>query len=123
MKQNPDTLPPAYESVESRLLALFYSGVYITNTEIVEIGKELGLDLPMKDRTALLKHLMRHAHDNGETPRMLKGFIALLKKRIAAYRDLAESFPEASDLVGEWIHKANSTILLLQREMRSNPYE
>ncbi len=123
MKQNPDTLTHAYESVESRLLALFYSGVYITNAEIVEIGKELGLDLPMKERSALLKHLMRHAHDNRETSRMLKSFITLLKKRITAYRELTESFPEASDIVGEWIQKANSTILLLQREMRSNPYE
>ncbi len=123
MKQNPDTLTHAYESVESRLLALFYSGVYITNTEIVEIGKELGLDLPMKERSALLKHLMRHAHDNRETSRMLKSFITLLKKRITAYRELAQNFPEASDIVGEWIQKANSTILLLQREMRSNPYE
>ncbi len=123
MKQNPDTLTHAYESVESRLLALFYSGVYITNAEIVEIGKELGLDLPMKERSALLKHLMRHAHDNRETSRMLKSFITLLKKRITAYRELAQNFPEASDIVGEWIQKANSTILLLQREMRSNPYE
>jgi len=123
LKHNPDTLPPAYESVESRLLALFYSGVYITNAEIVEVAGELGLELPMKERTALLKHLMRHAHDNGETPRMLKCFITLLKKRVLAYQALVQSFPEASDIAGEWIQKANSTILLLQREMRSGPYE
>ncbi len=123
MKKNRDVMPPAYESVENHLLALFYSGVYITNAEIVEIAKGLGLELPMKERTALLKHLMRHAHDSGKTPGMLNGFIMLLKKRIQTYQALAQSFPEASDLAKEWIHKANSTILLLQREMRSNPYE
>jgi len=48
------------------------------------------------------------------------------RKRAAdalAYNALVQSFPEASDIAGEWIQKANSTILLLQREMRSGPYE
>ncbi|BBG64724.1 hypothetical protein NNO_0022 [Hydrogenimonas sp.] len=123
MKQQIENIPPAYEGVENHLLALFYSGVYITGADFVEIGKELGLDLPMKDRSALLKQIMRHAHDNGLTQKMLAQFIKLLKRRIESYTALARNFPEASDLTREWIHKANSTILLLQREMRSNPYE
>ncbi len=123
MKRNRDVLPPAYEGVENHLLALFYSGVYITNAQMAEVGRELGLDLPMKDRTALLKQIMRHAHDNDMKPKMIQSFISVIKKRIKEYEALAKNFPEAAELVGGWIQKANATVLLLQREIRSSPYE
>ena len=64
-RKNENLLPPAYEGVERQLMAVFYSGVYITNADIAEVGKRLGLELPLKDRMALLKQLMRHAHDHG----------------------------------------------------------
>ncbi len=116
-------MPPAYEGVENHLLALFYSGVYITNAEFVQVGKDLGIELPMKDRTALLKHIMRYAHENDLKPKMLQGFISLIRKRIESYETLAQNFPEAAGVAKEWIRKANATVLLLQREMRSSPYE
>jgi len=123
VKHEKDILPPAYEGVENHLLALFYSGVYITNAEMVKVGKSLGLDLPMKDRTALLKHIMRYAHDNDLKPQMLLGFIGVIKSRIESYEMLAKEFPQAKNVIAGWIQKARSTVLLLQREMRINPYE
>ncbi|WP_457596090.1 hypothetical protein [Hydrogenimonas sp.] len=121
-KRNDHVLPPAYDSVERQLMALFYSGVYITNADIVRVGKKLGLDLPLKDRIALLKQLMRHAHDNDCKPRMLQGFVEILQERAQAYNALAQNFPAAAPLIGQWIQKARATAMLLQREMRSDPY-
>ncbi|WP_201352203.1 hypothetical protein [Hydrogenimonas urashimensis] len=118
-----DPLPPAYEGVERQLMALFYSGVYITNADIVKVGKSLGLQLPLKERTALLKQIMQHAYDNDMKPAMLQAFIQLLQERIKSYQTLAQAFPTAAPLIQTWIQKARSTAMLLQREMRSNPYE
>jgi hypothetical protein len=122
-KQHENVLPPAYEGVERHLMAVFYSGVYITGADIVKVGKSLGLDLPMKDRMALLKQIMHHAHENNMKPQMMQGFIQLLQERAKTYNDLAQNFPTAAPLIQKWIQKARSTALLLQREMRSNPYE
>jgi len=122
-KHNENVLPPAYEGVERHLMALFYSGVYVTNADIVKVGKLLGLELPLKDRMALLKQLMHHAHENSMKPKMMQGFIELLKERTKVYNNLAQNFPTTAPIIQQWIQKARSTIMLLQREMRSNPYE
>ena len=122
-KHNENVLPSAYEGVERHLMALFYSGVYVTNADIVKVGKLLGLDLPLKDRMALLKQIMHHAHENNMKPQMMQGFIQLLQERTKIYNDLAQNFPTTAPLIQQWIQKVRSTIMLLQREMRSNPYE
>jgi hypothetical protein len=122
-QHNENVLPPAYEGVERHLMALFYSGVYVTNADIVKVGKLLGLELPLKDRMALLKQIMHHAHENNMKPQMMQGFIQLLQERTKIYNDLAQNFPSSAPLIQQWIQKARSTIMLLQREMRSNPYE
>jgi len=122
-KHNENVLPSAYEGVERHLMALFYSGVYVTNADIVKVGKLLGLDLPLKDRMALLKQLMHHAHENNMKPQMMQGFIQLLQERTKIYNDLAQNFPSVAPIIQQWIQKARSTIMLLQREMRSNLYE
>ncbi|SFO91356.1 hypothetical protein [Hydrogenimonas thermophila] len=122
-KHNENVLPPAYEGVERHLMALFYSGVYVTNADIVKVGKLLGLELPLKDRMALLKQIMHHAHENNMKSQMMQGFMQLLQERTKIYNDLAQNFPTAAPLIQQWIQKARSTIMLLQREMRSNPYE
>ncbi|WP_456453129.1 hypothetical protein [Hydrogenimonas sp.] len=122
-KHDRNVLPPAYEGVERQLMAVFYSGVYVTNADIVRVGKKLGLDLPLKDRIALLKHLMRHAHDNDQKPQLMQGFIEILQERADTYRQLAQAFPQAAPILGQMMQKARATAMLLQREMRSNPYE
>lgn len=123
MKIDKNKLPSAYEGVERHLMALFYSGVYITNADIVEIGKSFGLDLPLKDRVSLLSKIIHYAHENNIKPQIMQKFIELLKKRVKIYSQLSQDFPATTPIVQNWIQKANSTILLLQREIRGNLYE
>ena len=122
-KHREEELPPAYEGVERHLMAVYYSGVYITNADIVDVAGKMGLELAMKDRTALLKDLMHHAHETGAKARMMQGFIELLQTRSKSYAKMANDFPLAAPLLQGMMQKARATALLLQREMRSNPYE
>jgi len=117
-----EELPPAYEGIERHLMAVYYSGVYITNADIVHVGKSMGLDMAMKDRLALLKDLMHHAHETGTKAQMMQGFIVILQERSNTYGELAQNFPAAAPLLQNMMQKARSTALLLQREMRSDPY-
>ena len=120
--RHEEELPPAYEGVERHLMATYYSGVYITNADLVRVAREIGLDMAMKDRQALLKDLMHHAHETGTKAQMMQGFISVLQERSKSYEQLVENFPAAVPLLHGMMQKMRSTILLLQREMRSDPY-
>ena len=121
-KFDEETLPPSYEGIERQLMALFYSGVYVTNDDIIKVGRRIGLELPRKDRMALLKEVMHEAYENGQMVPVLQGFIQLLQERANQYRHYAQQFPAAAPLIGEWLQKVRATTMLLQREMRSDPY-
>jgi hypothetical protein len=122
-QHNQHILPPAYEGVERQLLATFYSGVYLTNADMIEVGKRIGLELAYKDRTALLKELMHHAHETNQKSELMQAFVQILQLRADTYRKLVKNFPATAPILEEMIHKARSTAMLLQREMRSHPYE
>ena len=117
-----EELPPAYEGLERQLMAVFYSGVYITNDDIVKVGRRIGLELPRKDRMALLKEVMHEAHESNRMVPVLQGFAELLQERANIYQQYARQFPAAAPLIGEWLQKVRATTMLLQREMRSDPY-
>jgi len=121
-RRDEEVLPPAYEGIERQLMAVHYSGVYLSNADIVRVGKKMGLDLPLKERMSLLKELMHEAHEQGLKPRMMQGFVEILQERARAYQQLAQDYPAAMPVLGPMIQKARSTALLLQREMRSDPY-
>jgi len=121
-RRDENVLPPAYEGLERQLMALFYSGVYITNADLVRVAKEMGLELPLKERMALLKEMMHEAYENNLKPQMIQGFTALIQERVKIYQDYAQAFPTAAPLIGQWLQKARSTLMLLQRELRSDPY-
>lgn len=121
-RRNEAVLPPAYEGIERQLMAVHYCGVYLTNADMVEVGKKMGLELGLKERMSLLKDLMHEAHESGKKGEMIQGFIEILQKRARAYQEQAQQFPEAAELLQSMIQKARATAMLLQREMRSDPY-
>ncbi len=123
MNKNPSTLPPAYEGIERQLMAVYYSGVYITNRDIVHVAQTVGLTLPLKDRTALLKELMGYAHEKGLKKEIMQGFAALFHQRIQSYQNLLEHFPQTAPVLNATIQKAQATARLLQKEARSHPYD
>ncbi len=122
-RHNDHVLPPAYEGVERQLMALFYSGVYITNADIVRVAETLGFEgYGLKDRISLLKDLMHEAHESGRKAAMMQAFMTILQERAQAYQELVHAYPAASQILGDMIQKARATAMLLQREMRSDPY-
>ena len=117
-----EELPESYGIIERQLMALFYCGVYITNADLVEIGAEMGYEYGLKNRVSLLKDLMHDAYEEGRVPEMLRHLTRLLQERAGEYQRLAGDFPAAAGILHEMIQKARSTAMLMQREMRSDPY-
>ena len=115
-------LPSSYGAIERQLMAVHYCGVYITNADIVRIAEGMGYTFGLKNRTSLLKDLMHEAYESGRTPEMLQAFSRLLQERASGYQALAKSFPASASVLHDMIQKARATVMLMQREMRGDPY-
>lgn len=107
-----------YETLERQLLALYHSGIYLSSYDIVVVGKEVGYDLPLKERDILLRKLIGEAKKDGNLVLLLERLSMLVAKRASLYRTLGNSHPYARGLISSWIQKAKSTDLLLKREIK-----
>lgn len=112
-----------YQHLVGQLLTLFFSGVYITSHDMVQIAHELGHELPSKNRELILKNLFLECEKANQMPQLVQKLMALLQMRIEAYSELTQLYPAIHDVSFSWIQKAHSMIKLLQQQLRANPYE
>lgn len=112
-----------YQHLINQLLTLFFSGVYITSQEMIDLAANLGIELPSKNRELILKNLFLEAEQRGQLEPLLDGFIMLLQERIQQYNALNRDYAGIQEIASVWIHKANTMIRLLHQQKRANPYE
>ena len=103
-----------YESLEKQLLALFYSGVYISSNDLIGISKKLNYNLPLKERNILLQKLMGDAKKDNKLIELLGYLRDLLKIKGSDYIKLGEKYPYAQNIIGSWLQKAKSTDRLIK---------
>ena len=108
--------------LEKQILALHYNGSYITNFEFGQIAKNIGIELDLADREKMLKNLLKKTIEAHKENELIAEFAKLLNSRILDYQRLAQLHPEAKEIIGEYIQKTRSTLMLLQQRLRSNPY-
>lgn len=109
-----------YETLEKQLLSLFHSGIYISSYDIVQLGKAIGYDLPLKERNILLSRLLGDAKKDNKTKDLFDAVSALIKHRAMQYTELGNMHPHARPIISIWLQKAKSTDLLIKREMANH---
>jgi hypothetical protein len=114
-KQSP------YSGIERQLLNTFFSGIYFSAKEFVELGKELNLDLPVKGRELVLKKIIAEVSKKGEIPLFVEKLSAMIDRRKGEYEALLQNYPESRDSLFPLIQKTVSTKKLLHTVSR-NPY-
>jgi len=114
---------PKGSVLEKQLLAVFFSGFYLSHKDIVKIGESVGIELPYKKRSIILQELFIEAKKRGKYGEVVLEFIKLIDENVAKFSSYLESYPFASSVINGWIRKANATKGLLLRELRGNPYE
>lgn len=112
-----------YQHLINQLLTLFFSGVYITSQEMIDLAANLDIELPSKSRELILKNLFLEAEQSGQLEPLLDGLIMLLQERIQQYNALNRDYARIHEIASVWIHKANTMIRLLHQQKRANPYE
>lgn len=112
-----------YQQLLGQLLTLFFSGVYITSYDMLEIGKKLGYELPSKHRELILKTLFMESEKENKMNLLIQQLIILLNTRIHEYQTLTKQYPLIQEVSFLWIQKAHTMIKLLQQHLRANVYE
>ncbi len=112
-----------FSLLEKQILALHYNGSYITNFELQELGRAIGIAIDLADREKMLKNLLKRAMEEEKMAQLATAFAKLCNSRIAEYSALAKRYPKAQDIINSYIQKTRATVMLLQQRARMNPYE
>jgi uncharacterized protein YdiU (UPF0061 family) len=108
------------------LLGVDYSGCYITNLEIRDMARKLGVELKLTDSNKMFGELLKVTKEENGMVATLNDMKSIFQTRIAAYDELAQNFPKACDAIEEWqikaaraIRKIDAAIKEVQNESNS----
>jgi hypothetical protein len=122
-KRHYETERSKFTALENHFLNTFFSGLYISSTDFIAIGKEVGMKLEMKGREMLIKELLNESDQNGNLQQVIALLNKLIDERIQEYHRLSIDYPGATQPLARLAQKANGTKSLIARESRGNPYE
>lgn len=122
MRKNNQILD-RYSMLIKQILALHFSGCYITNKEFLKIAKNIGIEEDLTDRETLLKKILTRAVNENKEVQFFNELSKLLKNRFDIYSSLAKDFPNASDIINNWMQKLRSLNMLIKQRMKMSIYE
>lgn len=112
-----------FTSIENQFLNTFFSGLYISANEFIDIGAQVGLKMGMNTRELLIKELLNKSDKEGNLGEVVELLNSLVQSRIDKYNSLSRDYPASATMLASLAQKANSTRTLLASQQRGNPYE
>jgi len=123
MKKHSQSIKSKFTALENHFLNTFFSGIYISANEFINIGKKVDLNLGMNSRELLIKELLNKSDADGKLNQVVELLNTLIQERVDKYNSLSRDYPGSSNMLSNLTQKATSTKSLLARESRGNPYE
>ena len=112
-----------YSGIERQLLNTFFSGIYISAKEFLDIGRDMKMEgLALKSRELLIKEVVSRADKNGQTAELSQKLVVIISQRVKEYQKLIDNYPKSVSIVSQLVQKANASKRLVQRMVRANPY-
>jgi hypothetical protein len=112
-----------FQSLENHFLNTFFSGLYLSASDFIAIGRANGLNLQMHSREMLIKDLLNESDKMGTIANVIAALNRVIDERISAYHRLSLEYPGSRAALAKLAQKASGTKALLARESRGNPYE
>ena len=110
-------------ALENHLLNTFFSGIYLSASEFIEIAHKVNIKLDMNTREMLIKNLLNRSYEENSLTQVMAYLSKKIDERVQEYHQLALSYPLANSKMTHLASRANATKALLARESRGNPYE
>lgn len=112
-----------FTALENHFLNTFFSGLYLSQGDFMNIAKRLGFTIQMNTRELQIKELLNTAYDRNLLTQAIGLLNSLIDERIQNYHRLSMDYPHARGILAKLAQKATGTKNLLARESRGNPYE
>ncbi|MFZ2890068.1 hypothetical protein [Sulfuricurvum sp.] len=110
-------------TLENHFLNTFFSGLYLSASDLITIAHTNGLELQMHSREMLIKDLLNKSNESGTLQKVIISLNALIDERINTCHRLSLEYPSSRAPLSKLAQKASGTKALLAREARGNPYE
>ncbi len=112
-----------FTALENHFLNTFFSGLYFSSADFINISKQVDMPMQMNSREMLIKTLLNKSEEAGKLPEVITLLNKLIDERISTYHRLSIDYPGAMRPLAKIAKKANGTKSLLARERRGDPYE
>lgn len=123
MKQHHHQTQSKFIALENQFLNTFFSGLYFSATDFIQMAAENDLQLDMHSREMLIKDLLNESDKKGNLSKTIATLNRNIDDRISTYHRLSLEYPGARAPLAKLAQKATGTKSLLAREVRGNPYE
>ncbi|MBK3331993.1 hypothetical protein GWK41_02790 [Persephonella atlantica] len=90
------------------------SGFYLSRYDLRDIGRTLGVEIPIKERKEMLKDLFIYAKQMEQMKQFLDTIIQFINHRISQYQKITDEYPKSEKFMTSWIKKAKGTIQFLE---------
>jgi len=95
-----------FERIIKILTVPAQSGIYISRFDIRDMGRALGVDIPIKDRKYMIKDLFQYAKQFNQLKEFIDILIKFVDSKLEEYKALQENYPKAAELFNTWIDRA-----------------
>jgi hypothetical protein len=123
MKRRQKEERSKFTALENHFLNTYFSGLYLSQSDLIAIGKSVGIPMVMNSREMLIKQLLNESDSAGTITQTMQQLGMLIDTRIQEYQRLSLDYPNSRDIMAKLAQKATGTKSLLARESRGNPYE
>ena len=122
-KKRSHDVKSKFTALENQLLNTYFSGLYISANEILEIASRVGIALPMNSRELLIKELLNRSDEHEKLDKCVEELSGLIQSRVDSYNELSKNYTGAAPLLALLSKKATATKSLLQNSSKGSVYE
>jgi len=123
VRKHSKSIKSRFTTLENQFLNTFFSGVYVSASEFISIGKKVDLNLGMNTRELLIKELLNKSDENGTLNQTVALLNDTLQERITKYNSLSKDYPGSTEVLARLAKKTKNTASLLATSSRGNPSE
>jgi len=110
---------PSYtEALYSKIVAPHVSGIYFSRWDIKEIAEVAGDSMSIHPRKRMFELLMKFAVSQERMQLVLDSMENHMLKKVAIYKEIAESFPHSAPIFQAKIDKAERTMKMFPQIMK-----
>lgn len=98
------------DEVIKKSLTLFFSGVYLTNQDLLNVVYRVGIEEPLKSKEMILKNSLSKLSKENRIGDLISVLIELIENRKGEYLKIIQNYPKGGEVLRIWFDKSENYI-------------